>query len=54
VAALGETTGERALRGMRERMQASPSGRVILQERPRVTVRQQQPNSHPQKIACLD
>ncbi len=37
VAALGETTGERALRSMRARMQASATGRIILEERPRIT-----------------
>ncbi|CAL8467615.1 g7153 [Coccomyxa elongata] len=37
VAALGETTGETALRGMRTRMQASTTGRKILEERPRIT-----------------
>ncbi|BDA42733.1 Ubiquinone biosynthesis protein COQ4 homolog, mitochondrial [Coccomyxa sp. Obi] len=37
VAALGETTGETALRGMHRRMQASTTGRKILEERPRIT-----------------
>ncbi|KAK9817023.1 hypothetical protein WJX72_008485 [[Myrmecia] bisecta] len=37
VAALGETTGELALRNMRLRMQSSPTGRRILQDQPRVT-----------------
>lgn len=39
VAALGETTGDWALRAMRQRMAASPTGRQILVERPRITVR---------------
>ena len=37
VAALGETTGETALRSIRARMQASTTGRTILEERPRIT-----------------
>ena len=38
VAAVGETTGESALKRMLERMQATSSGRDILAERPRITV----------------
>eukprot|EP00891_Asterochloris_glomerata_P007861 jgi/Astpho2/7861/fgenesh1_pm.00117_%23_26_t len=37
IAALGETTGDSALRAMRSRMQANTTGRQILQDRPRVT-----------------
>eukprot|EP00850_Spirogloea_muscicola_P023088 SM000328S12458 [mRNA] locus=s328:97872:99740:+ [translate_table: standard] len=37
VAALGETTGERAFARMRDRMATSQEGRELLQERPRVT-----------------
>ncbi|CAL5219510.1 g1354 [Coccomyxa viridis] len=37
VAAVGETTGESALRRMLERMKATSSGRDILAERPRIT-----------------
>ena len=39
MAALGETTGDWALRQMRQRMLASPTGRQVLDERPRITVR---------------
>ena len=39
VAALGETTGYAALVNMRDRMRASASGREVLRDRPRVTVR---------------
>ena len=39
VAALGETTGAAALSNMLARMQSSPSGRQILAQRPRITVR---------------
>ena len=48
VAAVGETTGESALRRMLERMQATTSGRDILAERPRITV-----TLHPIFIAGL-
>ena len=40
VAAAGEATGGPALAAAVARMRASPSGRVILAERPRVTVRE--------------
>lgn len=43
VAALGETTGAAALSNMLARMQSSPSGRQILAERPRITVRRRVP-----------
>ncbi len=38
IAACGETTGASALRGMQQRMLANETGRLLLQERPRVTV----------------
>eukprot|EP00879_Flechtneria_rotunda_P025921 GHRR01027580.1.p2 GENE.GHRR01027580.1~~GHRR01027580.1.p2 ORF type:complete len:159 (+),score=26.80 GHRR01027580.1:240-716(+) len=37
VAAVGETFGNAAIRNMAARMQASPTGRQILAERPRIT-----------------
>ena len=39
VATVGELTGTSAFRRMHNRMQTSPSGRDVLAERPRVTVR---------------
>ncbi|XP_041099693.1 ubiquinone biosynthesis protein COQ4 homolog, mitochondrial isoform X2 [Polyodon spathula] len=38
VAVLGETTGELALRRLRDRMRGDPEGYQILQERPRIRV----------------
>jgi hypothetical protein len=38
VATVGETWGEAAVKLMRDRMRADPTGRQILAERPRVTV----------------
>lgn len=40
VALVGETLGDGAVRRMAQRMRESPSGRQVLAERPRVTVRQ--------------
>jgi ubiquinone biosynthesis protein COQ4 len=37
VSLLGETTGDRALRALLARMQASPSGREVLRDKPLVT-----------------
>ncbi|XP_040487911.1 ubiquinone biosynthesis protein COQ4 homolog, mitochondrial isoform X1 [Ursus maritimus] len=38
VAVLGETTGHRALKGLRDQMRKDPEGAEILQERPRISL----------------
>jgi hypothetical protein len=38
VAVVGETFGDTAVRNMAARMRASPTGRQILADRPRITV----------------
>lgn len=45
VAAVGELTGESALKEVRKRMHNDPTGRTILQERPIVSVRHKDPSS---------
>ena len=53
VAAAGEATGGPAFAAAVRRMRASPSGRVILEKRPRVTVREREKERTPGNAATL-
>ena len=54
VAAVGETTGEAALKRMLARMQATSSGRDILRDRPRITVSCCTHSAHAIPLLCTE